>query len=152
MDWKADNAVMRTKLRNLNQALLETTKDFSAMTKTVHETGGLDAKTKEFAALAISVADRCEPCIGFHVEALIKAGASRDEVADVLSVCIQMGGGPSLMYAAKALDAFDRLSTAAYSGVIRPPVPITSAHPFRFDPPGDSGPSAHPLLACFVLQ
>ena len=40
---------------------------------------------------------------------------------------------------------------AAYSGMIRPPVPITSAHPFRSDPPGDSGLSAHPFLACFAL-
>ena len=39
----------------------------------------------------------------------------------------------------------------AHSGMIRPPVPITSAHPFRSDPPGDSGLSAHPLLACFAL-
>jgi len=39
----------------------------------------------------------------------------------------------------------------AHSGMMRPPVPITSAHPFRSDPPGDSGLSAHPLLACFAL-
>ena len=28
---------------------------------------------------------------------------------------------------------------AAYSGVIRPVIPITSGHPFRFDPAGESG-------------
>jgi iron(III) transport system ATP-binding protein len=44
-----------------------------------------------------------------------------------------------------------RMPYTAYSGVIRPPIPITSAHPFRSDPPGDSGASAHPLLACFAL-
>ena len=47
-----------------------------------------------------------------HVEALIKAGATRDEVADVLGMSIQMGGGPSMMYAAKALDCYDALSAA----------------------------------------
>lgn len=110
MDWKKYNADMRGRLRNLNQAASETTKGFGALTKSVHETGVLDPKTKEFVALAVSVADRCDPCIGFHVEALISAGATREEVSDVLSVCIQMGGGPSLMYAAKALEAFDQLS------------------------------------------
>ncbi len=110
MDWKDHNAAMRGRLRSLNQTIPDTTKGFGALTKTVHETGVLDGKTKEFVALAISVADRCDPCIGFHVEALIKAGASRDEVADVLTVCIQMGGGPSLMYAAKALEAYDQLT------------------------------------------
>ena len=34
----------------------------------------------------------------------------------------------------------------AYSGVIRPPVPIASGHPYRFDPAGDSGASGHPHL------
>ena len=110
MDWKEHNNGMRSRLRNLNQTIPETSKGFGALTKTVHETGVLDEKTKELVALAISVADRCDPCIGFHVESLIKAGANRDEVSDVLSICIQMGGGPSLMYSAKALEAFDQLS------------------------------------------
>ena len=64
-------------------------------------------------ALAISVADRCEPCISLHVEALVRAGATREEVSDVLGMCIQMGGGPSMMYAAKALECFDELSGGA---------------------------------------
>ncbi|MCJ8336124.1 MAG: hypothetical protein MJH10_18130, partial [Epibacterium sp.] len=34
----------------------------------------------------------------------------------------------------------------AYSGVIRPPVPIASGHPYRFDPAGDSGASGHPKI------
>ncbi len=111
MDWTDNNNSMRAALRVLNRTIPETTRDFGALTKTVKETGVLDARTKEFVALGISVADRCEPCIGFHIDALVKAGASRDEVADVLSICVQMGGGPSLMYAAKALDAFDQLSS-----------------------------------------
>jgi AhpD family alkylhydroperoxidase len=68
---------------------------------------------KEFIALGIAVADRCDACIGLHVEALVKAGATREEVADVLGMCIQMGGGPAMMYAAKALECYDELSSAA---------------------------------------
>ena len=34
----------------------------------------------------------------------------------------------------------------AYSGAIRPPVPMASGHPFRFDPAGDSGVSGHPQI------
>jgi len=110
MDWKQYNSDMRGSLRNLNQAANETTRGFSALTKTVHDSGVIDPKTKELVALAISVADRCAPCIGFHIEALIAKGATREEISDILSICIQMGGGPSLMYAAKALEAFDQLS------------------------------------------
>jgi AhpD family alkylhydroperoxidase len=110
MDWKANNSDMRGKLRALNQTIPETTKGFGVLSKAVKEGGVLDLKTKEFIAIGIAVADRCEACIGFHVEALIRAGGSREELADVLSMAVQMGGGPSLMYAAKALDCFDQLT------------------------------------------
>lgn len=109
MGWKDANASMRHKLRNFNKTAPDTAKGFGALSKAAKEGGALDLKTKEFVALGIAVADRCEPCIGFHVEALIKAGGTREELADVLSMAVQMGGGPSLMYAAKALDCFDEL-------------------------------------------
>lgn len=110
MSWKDKLDTTRNGLRGLNRAIPDTTRAFGALGKAVKEGGTLDYKTKEFIALGISVADRCEPCIGLHIEALIKAGASRDEVADVLAMCIQMGGGPAMMYAAKALECFDELS------------------------------------------
>ena len=84
---------------------------FNAMGKTVKEGGTLDFKTKEFVALGIAICIRCEPCITLHVQALIKAGATREELSDVLAMSIQMGGGPAMMYAAKALECFDEFST-----------------------------------------
>ena len=111
MDWKDDNAAMRDALRKLNKTIPDATKGFAALSKAVKDGGTLDLKTKEFVALGISVAERCDPCIGFHMEALIRAGGTRDEVADVLAMCVQMGGGPALMYAAKALDCYDQLAS-----------------------------------------
>ena len=99
----------RSQLPTLNKAMPGTSSAFSALTSTVHATGVLDAKTKDFVALTISVADRCEPCIGFHILALGRAGASREELNDVLSIAIRMGGGPSLIYAAKALECWDQM-------------------------------------------
>ena len=40
-------------------------------------------------------------------------GASREEIAETVAMCVYMGGGPSLMYGAKALAAFDELSESA---------------------------------------
>ena len=70
----------------------------------------LDKKTKELIALAIGVATHCDGCIGFHTRALAKLGATREEVLETLGVTIYMGGGPSLMYAADAVRAFDEFS------------------------------------------
>ncbi len=111
MKWQDALAGTRTGLRNLNGAIPDTARAFGALGKSVKEGGTLDYKTKEFIALGMSIAIRCEPCITLHTEALIKAGATREEVSDVLAMAIQMGGGPSMMYAAKALECFDELSS-----------------------------------------
>ena len=83
---------------------------FSSLAQNATKPGVLDAKTKELAALAISVAIRCDACIGFHVKALQGLDASREEVAEILMMNVYLGGGPSLMYAADALRAFDQFA------------------------------------------
>ena len=110
--WTDRNAAMRADLRVLNRAIPDTAKGFATLSRAVKDGGVLDLRTKEFVALGIAIAARCEACIGFHVEALIGAGATREQVSDVLAMAVQMGGGPSLMYAAKALAAWDDLSAA----------------------------------------
>jgi len=67
----------------------------------------LHAKTKELIALAISVAVRCDPCIAFHAQAAVKQGATRGEVMEAMGMAIYMGAGPSVMYASKAVEAYD---------------------------------------------
>ena len=110
MSWADKLNGTRTQLRALNKTIPETTKAFGALGKTVKEGGVLDFKTKEFIALGIAVADRCEACIVLHIDALVRAGATREEVGDVLAMTIQMGGGPSMMYAAKALECYDEMT------------------------------------------
>jgi alkylhydroperoxidase/carboxymuconolactone decarboxylase family protein YurZ len=53
------------------------------------------------------VANHCPGCIGFHSQTLVKLQATREELLETLSMAIYMGGGPSLMYAAEALEAFE---------------------------------------------
>lgn len=110
MAWIDTLSGTRNQLRNLNKAMPETAQAFGALGKSVKEGGTLDFKTKEFVALGIAIATKCEACIALHIEALVKTGATRDEIADILKMTIQMGGGPSMMYAAKALACFDELS------------------------------------------
>lgn len=101
---------MRNELRALNKTVPEATKGFGILSKAVKDNGPLSTKEKEYIALGMSVVLRCEPCINFHVEALMKAGATREELGDVLAMAIQMGGGPGLMYAGHALACWDELA------------------------------------------
>ena len=113
MVWTETLDTTRNRLRTLYKTIPEVTRGFGALSKAVKEGGVLDFKTKEFVALGIAVGIRCESCIALHVEALVKAGATRDELADVLGMSIQMGGGPATMYASKALECFDELTEKA---------------------------------------
>lgn len=65
----------------------------------------LDLKTKELLAVAIGIAVRCEGCIMSHVSAAIKAGATFEELSDTVNIAIMMGGGPSVVYGGKAIEA-----------------------------------------------
>ena len=112
MTWTDKLDGTRNQLRALNKTIPDTTRAFGALGKAVKEGGTLDFKTKEFVALGIAVSQRCEACIVLHVDTLIKAGATREEVGDVLAMTIQMGGGPAMMYAAKALECYDELTAA----------------------------------------
>jgi AhpD family alkylhydroperoxidase len=97
-------------IRKLRKEIPEVMTGFSAMAQAATKTHVLDKKTKEFIALAIGVSTRCDGCIGFHAETLAQLGATREEVLETIGMSIYMGGGPSLMYAADALRAFDEFS------------------------------------------
>ena len=95
-------------LKALRKDIPDTLAGFSAMAQAASRDGALDKKTKELIALALGVAAHCDGCIGFHTEALIRLGASRQEVEETLGMAVYMGGGPSLMYAADAMAAYEQ--------------------------------------------
>ena len=68
-------------------------KAFGELGRAATAPDALDSKTKELIALALGVATRCDACIGFHTQALVKLGATRQEVDETLGVATYMGGG-----------------------------------------------------------
>ncbi len=95
-------------LKVLREDIPDTLQAFSALAKAATRDGVLDKKTKELIALALGVAAHCDACIGFHVETLVRLGATRAEVEEALGMAVYMGGGPSLMYAAEAIAAYEQ--------------------------------------------
>jgi len=95
-------------IRKLRKDIPDTMQAFSALAQAATRDGALDKKTKELIALALGVAARCDGCIGFHTEALVRLGATRQEVQETLGMAVYMGGGPSLMYAADAISAYEQ--------------------------------------------
>lgn len=112
IDWKVLTRELSGGLRELRGGAPEVMKGFSAIAQAALKADALDTKTKELIALAISVAVRCDDCIGFHAKAAVEQGASREEVLETLGMAIYMGTGPAVMYASHALEAFGQFAEA----------------------------------------
>lgn len=106
-------AAISKQIGTLRKDIPGTMTGFSQMSKDACGQSVLDEKTKELIAMGIAIALRCDGCIGFHTKALIRLGTTRQEFEEMLAVTIYMGGGPSLMYAAQALDAWEQFEGPA---------------------------------------
>lgn len=106
-------AAISANTAKMRRDIPDTMKGFGDMSRAACRDGVLDAKTKELIALAVGVAARCDGCIGFHARALVRLGATTQEVHEALGVAVYMGGGPVAMYAANAVAAFNEFSAAS---------------------------------------
>lgn len=107
--------------RELVHLVPDAIKAFGTLSREAQKAGVLDHKVKELMALAIGVTSRCDGCIAYHARNALRAGAMRQEVAETLAVAVQMGGGPAMVHAADALQAYDEFVAAAA------PPPATTA-------------------------
>ena len=107
VNFKEINTVAQGNTRRLQKTIPDTMKSFKELQDSAYAAGALDEKTKEIAALSYAIADKCEGCIGNHVNKLIKLGATREEIAEIAGVAIVMGGGPGSVYGGKAVQAYD---------------------------------------------
>lgn len=112
-DYKATTSRIAGELAKLRQGIPDTMSAFAALAQAASQGGALDKKTKELIALALGVAAHCDGCIGFHVKSLLRLGATRAEIEEALGMAIYMGAGPSAMYAAEALGAYEELSASS---------------------------------------
>jgi len=107
---------MRQAMQDVKRAMGELTKQvpdemkcFTNFMGTVLQPGKLDLKTKELIALGMGLTSRCKYCIGIHTQKALAAGATPEELWEVATVAVMMGGGPAMTYVAelqKALAEF----------------------------------------------
>ncbi|PWC77809.1 carboxymuconolactone decarboxylase family protein [Azospirillum sp. TSH64] len=112
-NWPQMTGELSGAIRELRGGAPEVMKAFSGMAQEALKPNALDTRTKELIALAIAVAIRCDGCVAFHAEAAMKQGATRDEVMETMGMAVYMGAGPSVMYAAQAVEAFDQFAEKA---------------------------------------
>ena len=109
-DWSAFITQTNKRMGELRKAMPEPARGFADLAKAAIAPGVLDSRTKELIALAIGIAARCDGCLAFHTKAAKSYGATREEIVETIAVAVYMGGGPSMIYGAEALNAFDSLA------------------------------------------
>ena len=82
-------------------------KPFLELEEKAFREGALNKKTKELMALSISIVTKCEPCMEWHLDQALKAGATDEEIYETIDVAIEMGGGPAAAYARFVLNAME---------------------------------------------
>jgi len=106
-DWDSYSAGLRARGKELTELHPELMKGFGALNRAAAATQHLDAKTREFIALAVAVTTRCQGCIDAHARKAKAAGATKAEVAEALGVAVALNAGAALTYSMHALDAMD---------------------------------------------
>ncbi len=86
---------------------VKTYKPFLELEEKAFSDGALTKKTKELMALSISIVTKCEPCMEWHLDQAMQAGAKDEEIYETIDVAIEMGGGQAGAYARFVLKALE---------------------------------------------
>ena len=108
MDYKEYNKKLEGLMGQLGKEIPGTMAGFNQMHSSSLKNQSLSSKLKELIALGIAITVRCNGCLAFHVNDALKHGATREEILETIGVAILMGGGPSVVYGAEALEALNQ--------------------------------------------
>lgn len=104
--WNEVSKNLLEPTKSLREQIPETWSGFAALHRAAMAEGALSAAMKEIIALAISVRDECDGCVAAHARAAARKGATPEQVAEALGVCVLMMGGPGTIYGPKAWEAY----------------------------------------------
>jgi AhpD family alkylhydroperoxidase len=104
-NWEEYSAGLKARGKELGQLHPDIVRGFVALSNGAAQTTHLDAKTREFIALAVAITTKCDGCIDAHARKAKAAGATKEEIAEALGVAIALNAGAAYTYALHVLDA-----------------------------------------------
>ncbi len=111
MDYKEYRKRINGLMGELGKEIPGTMTGFNQTHSSSLKEKALSSKVKELIALGIAITVRCNGCLALHVNDALKHGATREEITETIGVAILMGGGPSVVYGAEALEALNQFQT-----------------------------------------
>lgn len=103
-EGRATLTALRPQHKALSSAIPDVYRGYSQMAQAAYADGELPKKIKELIALAIGVVEGCDGCVASHGQSAVRAGASRQEVAEAIGVAFAMHGGPATIHGARAYE------------------------------------------------
>jgi AhpD family alkylhydroperoxidase len=101
------------KLRDLRGLAPEEFKGFVALDSIVaKEDGNIPRKYRELIAIAVACTTQCPYCLEAHTKGAKKAGATREEIAEVAFLAAALRAGAAATHGALALKLFDQAPSA----------------------------------------
>ena len=96
-------------LRELKQLAPEEFKGFVALDSIVaKEDGAIPRKYRELIALAVACTTQCPYCLQVHAKGAKRAGATREEIAEVAFLAAALRAGAAVTHGTLALKLFDQ--------------------------------------------
>lgn len=95
---------------------------YGELSRAAMSPGEVPVATKELLAMVIAITRECDGCIVSHARSAVRAGVTRQALAEAIGVAIVMNGGPGTVWGPRALRAFDE-ATTDIMGTPPPPPP-----------------------------
>lgn len=113
LDWSSYRTQLGQRIADLGRLTPETIRGYRGLSQAGDKADLLGAKVRELIAIAVGVTRQCDGCIVTHVDAALKHGATREEIAEALGVAIAVNAGAALVFSSRAMDAVAEAGPAA---------------------------------------
>jgi AhpD family alkylhydroperoxidase len=113
LDWNEYQKEIGAKLAEFMKVTPDSVRGYQTLSNANSKTTHLGEKTRQLISLAVAVTTRCDGCITVHSDLALKAGATKEEIAEALGVAMAMNAGAALIYSLRVMDAVDAKANPA---------------------------------------
>jgi AhpD family alkylhydroperoxidase len=107
LDWNEYHKQIGAQLSQFMKLTPDSVRGYQTLSAANAKDSKLGPKVRELISLAVAVTTHCDGCITIHTDNALKAGATREEIAEALGVAMAMNAGATLIYSLRTLDAVD---------------------------------------------
>jgi AhpD family alkylhydroperoxidase len=105
LDWNNYQKQIYEQLGKFMKITPDSVRGYQTLTNANAKDSKLGPKIRELISIAVAVTTRCDGCITVHTDNALKAGATKEEIAEALGVAMAMNAGAALIYSLRAMDA-----------------------------------------------